>query len=67
MSVAAAGLARRRGLRGEGFGDVLGRVAPCGAPQEQGVAVLPLAALPVEGPRGGRDGEVGDRDRSQRS
>ena len=45
---------------GQGLGDVLGGVAPDGAAHEQGVPVLPLAGLAVEGPRGGRDGEVGD-------
>ncbi|MPM25990.1 hypothetical protein SDC9_72491 [bioreactor metagenome] len=42
------------------LGDVLGRLAPHGAVEEQGVAVLPLAGLPVERPRRGGHGEVRD-------
>src|SRR5690606_14395629 len=45
---------------GERLGDVLRCLAPDVAAQEQGVAVLPLAGLAVEGARGGRHREVGD-------
>src|SRR5690242_8537217 len=46
------------GAAGQGLGDVLRRLAPDVAAQEQRLAVLPLAGLPVERARGGRDGEV---------
>src|SRR3954470_23924732 len=45
---------------GQRLGDVLGRLAPDVAAEEQGLAVLPLLRLTVEGPRCRRHGEVGD-------
>ena len=45
---------------GQGFGGVLRGLPPEVAAQEQGVAVLPFAGGPVECPRCGCDGEVGD-------
>src|SRR5699024_7842110 len=45
---------------GQGLCDVLRRVAPDGATQEEGVAVDPLALLPVEPARGRCDREVGN-------
>ena len=42
------------------LGDVLGRLPPDVAGQEQRVAVLPLVGVPVEEPRGGGYAEVGD-------
>src|SRR5689334_17645020 len=49
------------GAAGQGLGDVLRRLPPDVAAQEQRLAVLPLARLLVERARGGRDGEVRDR------
>ena len=43
----------------ERLGHVLRGIAPDRAAHEQGLPVLPLVALAVEGPRRGRDGEVG--------
>src|SRR3954471_2607253 len=45
---------------GQRLGDVLGRLAPDVAAEEQSLAVLPLLRLTVEGPRCRRHGEVGD-------
>src|SRR4051812_26054934 len=45
----------------QGLGDVLGRLAPDRAPQEERVAVLPLVGLLVEEARRGGHGEVRDR------
>src|SRR3954469_1457065 len=45
---------------GQRLGDVLGRLAPDVAAEEQRLAVLPLLRLTVEGPRCRRHGEVGD-------
>src|SRR5699024_866799 len=44
----------------EGASDVLGELTPDARAQEQRLAVLPLAGLPVKGARGGGDGEVRD-------
>ena len=44
----------------ERLGDILGRVPPDRAAHEQRLAVLPLVALPVEGPRRRGHGEVRD-------
>src|SRR4051812_18454293 len=46
---------------GERLGGVLGRLPPDRAVQEQGVLVLPLVGLPVEGARRRGDGEVRHR------
>ena len=48
------------GPAGERLGDVLRGLTPDVAAQEEGLAVLPLAALAVEGARRRRHGEVGD-------
>src|SRR3954466_637986 len=45
---------------GQRLGDVLGRLAPDVAAEEQRLAVLPLLRLTVEGPRCRCHGEVGD-------
>src|SRR4051812_6510377 len=49
------------GAAGQGLGDVLRRLPPDVAAQEQRLAVLPLARLLVERAGRGRDGEVRDR------
>ena len=46
---------------GEGFGDILGRLAPHIAGEEQSLAVLPLVGLAVADPGGGGDTEVRHR------
>src|SRR6476659_11049250 len=45
----------------QGLGDVLRRLPPHGAGEEQRLAVLPLVGLAVEGARRGGDPEVGHR------
>src|SRR6059058_1553101 len=55
-----AGRDDARSLR-ERARDVLGELAPDTGPEEQRFAVLPVVALPIEGPRRRCDGEVGDR------
>src|SRR5690606_20030874 len=46
---------------GQALGDVLRCFTPDVAAQEERFAVFPLVGVPVEHPRGGRDGEVRDR------
>src|SRR3954451_4650292 len=45
----------------QGLGHVFGSLAPDTAPQEQGVAVLPLVGLAIVAAGRRRDGEVRDR------
>jgi hypothetical protein len=48
------------GAARQGLGDMIRHLSPDRAAQEQGVGILPLVALPVEGAGRGGDGEVRD-------
>src|SRR3954452_23622925 len=56
-----AALCHHPGAAGQRLGDVLRRLPPHAAAQEERLSVLPLLGLAVQGARGGGDGEGGDR------